>query len=177
VPEGADPAFAKNAAAWFHEAGLSEKQGQNLAGKWNEHIANQMKAEQAAEQDSLRLEHAELQKEWGNVDSPSYNVQKEFARRAAQSLGFKDDAITTLETVTGFSAVMKGLANLGKSLAEATGQGLNDGGNQFAMTPGQAVSKRAQLLADKEWGKRAMSASSKEFAELRRLDEIITQGQ
>jgi hypothetical protein len=45
------------------------------------------------------------------------------------------------------------------------------------MTPGQAVSKRAQLLADKEWGKRAMSASSKEFAELRRLDEIITQGQ
>ena len=35
----ADPAFANEAARWFHEAGLSTRQGQPLAEQFNEHVA------------------------------------------------------------------------------------------------------------------------------------------
>ena len=35
VPQGGDPEFAKIAGNWFHESGLTAKQGEELAGRWN----------------------------------------------------------------------------------------------------------------------------------------------
>ena len=36
LPDGDDGGFAKQAATWFHEAGLTQRQAEGLAGKWNE---------------------------------------------------------------------------------------------------------------------------------------------
>ncbi len=41
VPEGADPAFATEAAKWFHEAGVPKSAAQALVGKWNEFVTAQ----------------------------------------------------------------------------------------------------------------------------------------
>jgi len=172
APEGQSPEFAKAASAWMHKAGLNTQQAQTLSGLWNEHQAQLIASEQAALEAALGQEHEALAKDWGSKDSPSYGVQRELARRAAQSLGLDEEAITALESVVGFSKVMKAFAKLGKGLSEHGAEGLDAGGT-FAMTPEAARSKRSQLIADKDWRSRAMVTGSAEWSELVKLDKII----
>ncbi len=170
VPEGSDAAFATAAAGKMHELGLTAKQGQELAAWWNEQAGGMTAAQQQAEQQALEAEHAGLAKDWGN----ERQARTELARRAAKTLGITEEAMNALEKVSGFSGTMKALAKVGDMLREHGAEGLDEVGS-FGMTPEGAKSRRSQLMADKDWGKRAMNPNSAEWAELRKLDTIIAQ--
>lgn len=172
VPEGASPEFAQVAAQAFHKAGLTAQQAQSVSAWWNEHVAAQVKAQQDAEQATLKTEHEQLAADWGG--SLSYDRQKEIARRGAQALGLEADAIDALEKVVGFSKVMKALAKVGELTGEDKAIGVEAG--SFGMTPEAARGRKAQLIADKTWRERAMVPNSAEWAEIQRLDRIIAAG-
>jgi hypothetical protein len=171
VPEGQDPKFAEAVSAQFHQLGLSTKQGKALAEWWNQQTADAMAKQSADEQAALAAEHQALQKDWGT--GPDAAARKEIARRAAVSLGLDEQAIDAMEKVQGFSKVMKALAKVGDLMREGGGEGI-DAVGAFGMTPEGAKAKRAQLMADKEWRAKAMNAASKEWAELQKLDTIIS---
>ena len=170
VPEGADPAFAGLASAKMHELGISAKQGQALAAWWNEQAGGASAAQQQADEAALAQDHAALERDWGNERT----ARTELARRAASTLGISEEAMTALEKVAGFSGTMKALAKVGDMLREHGAEGLAEIGS-FGMTPEGAKSRRAQLMADKDWGKRAMNPQSAEWAELQKLDRVIAQ--
>lgn len=65
VPEGDTGEFAKTSSAWMHEAGLNKSQAQALAGKWNEHVAAQNAAQQAAIQKQSETDMASVKQSWG----------------------------------------------------------------------------------------------------------------
>lgn len=170
IPEGADAGFAKTAATWFHGAGLTQSQAQNVTKAWNDHIAQATSAQQAADAASLQAEHAALAKDWGT--GPAADAQKEMGRRAAQKLGLDETAIGALEKVVGFSKVMKAFAKMGELMGEGRTEGLGDGGS-FGMTPEAAIAQRARLMSDREFGKRYVAGDASAQEQMRRLDEII----
>ena len=168
TPQGADPAFAQTAAKWFHEAGIPAKQAQSVAARWNEHVAAQMKAQADAEQAALGQETEQLKTDWGNA----YPLQQEIARRAAVKLGIDEAGIDALQKVAGFSKVMKMFAKVGELIGEDKASGLGDA-TALGMTPEAARGRKAQLMADADWRKKAMNPQSAEWAEIQRLDKII----
>ncbi len=170
VPDGQSPEFATTAAQWFHKAGLTRTQAESVSSQWSEYVRAQLSSQQAAEQDALRKEHDTLKQAWG--DGPSYLAQREIARRAAVKLGLDEGAIDALEKVTGFSKVMQALAKVGEMTGEDKAFGVGDS-TGLTMTPEAARGRKAQLMADVEWRKKAMNPASAEWAEIQRLDRII----
>jgi hypothetical protein len=57
-------------------------------------------------------------------------------------------------------------------LREHGAEGLSELGS-FTQTPEGAKAKRSQLIADREWAKRAMVPNSSEWAQLQKLDAVI----
>lgn len=127
-------------------------------------------SQQAQAQAVLDAEHAALEKDWGT--GPDAQARKELARRATMSLGLDEKAVDALEKVAGFSTVMKAMAKVGDMLREAGAEGLTEVGS-FGTTPEGAKAKKSQLMADRDYVKKAMVPNSKEWAEFQRLDRII----
>lgn len=170
VPQGQSPDFSKQAAAWFHEAGVPKGQATKLAAKWNEYVQGQSQAQVQAEQDALAREHEQLKQDWGTGDAAA--MQREIARRAAVKLGMDETAIEALEKVQGYSKTMKALAKMGELLGEHKAEGLSEG-TSFGITPEAAKSRKSQLMADPQWRAKAMNPASAEWAELQKLDTVL----
>lgn len=142
VPEGEDGAFAKTAAAWFHEAGIPPAQAEKLAAKWNEFAAAQNKtrvdSEAAAEAQAearFKEEDAGLRKEWGD----KYDANIELGKRAFREFGFTPDIVDAVEDKVGPAQLFKIFAKIGSGLGEDTGVGL--GGSNTPLTYETAAQK------------------------------------
>jgi hypothetical protein len=173
VPQGADPSFARAAQTKFHELGLSEKTGKALAEWWNAQATSQAEAQAIAAQNALAVEHQALEKDWGT--GADATARRELARRAAVQLGLDEQSMDALEKVTGYSKVLKALAKVGDMMREHGAEGMSSTNvGSFGMTPEGAKARKSQLMADKEWAKKAMDPKSTEWAELKKLDGIIS---
>lgn len=170
VPDGSDPAFSKEAAQWFHGAGLAPAQAQALVEKWNAFQTTAAQNAAKAEQEALRTEHEALSAEWGT--GPAAEAQREYARRAAVTLGLDAEAITALEKVSGFSKTMKALAKVGQMSGEAQAVGMGEG-SQFGMTPAAARAQKDRLMADKDWRQKYLNGDHQARAEMAKLDEVL----
>lgn len=168
--KGADPVFTKQAGETFHKLGLSTDQVKGLMDWYNGFGQTSAQAQEAQAQAALEAEHAALEKDWGT--GPDAQARRELARRATVALGLDEAAVDAMEKVAGFSKVMKAMAKVGDMLREAGAEGLTDVGS-FGTTPEGAKAKKSQLMADREYAKRAMVPNSKEWAEFQRLDRII----
>lgn len=169
-PEGHDPDFVKAATAQFHAMGLTPKQAQGLV-DWYAKTGGDATAAQAAQQEAaLKAEHDALAKDWGT--GPDAAARREMARRAAVHLGLDEAAIDGIEKTAGFAKTLKALAKVGDMLREAGAEGVSEVGS-FSMTPEGAKSRRGQLMADPAWRAKAMNPASAEFAELKKLDQVI----
>lgn len=175
VPKDQDGAFAKQAATWFHEAGLPKWQAKRIAEKFNEFMTQGAASDAQAQAEALAAEHAQLAKDWGT--GPAALVQREVARRAATKLGLTSDHIDALEKVVGYSGVMKAFAKMGELMGEHKAEGLDQSGGFSTMTPEQARSRRSQLMADPQWVAKAQNPNSAEWAELQRIDMVIFNSQ
>jgi hypothetical protein len=172
VPEGGNPELAKNAQGWFHEAGISRKQAEKIATKWNEHIDSMNKGAMEKWQNQVHKEHAELKTEWGQA----FDQNVELGRRAAHKFGLDEKVVDKLEQVMGFAGVMKLMHTLGSQ----TGVGREDGfvtGNSGAgfggiMTPGQAKAAIAARRSDTDFVKRYTAGGASEKAEMDRLHQL-----
>lgn len=120
VPEGQDGAFAQQAAAWMHEAGVPVAQAQALAEKWNAYQADLQQQADVARQQRDEADVATLRKEWGG----QYDANVELGRRAVRSfVGQGEDAaahLEKIETALGAAETFRLFHRIGKHLGEGT---------------------------------------------------------
>jgi hypothetical protein len=178
VPAGGADGFAKTAATWMHEAAVPAKSAQQLAARWNEHIAGaQRQAEQAyAAQSAAGL--AAMREEWG----ASYERNAEVARRAALHFLPGADAesrrqlMGKIERAIGSADFLRFMAKVGQGLTEhrlITGGEAGDGAQ---LTPEEAKSRIAMLRADRAWSAAYVNGDAAKHAEMSRLHRMAFPG-
>lgn len=151
VPDGQDDTFAKTAATWMHEAGLHPRQASALAGKWNEFVEAQAKAEEEAFGQKSAAELGQLKKEWGN----EYDANVEFSKRALKAAGMTEEEGAALERALGLGKAVKLMAQLGRSLREDSAEGDRRGG-AFKMSAEDAKARYQANQADEGFRKRLL---------------------
>lgn len=181
VPQGESDAFAKEAAAWFHEAGIPPKQAAVLAEKWNAYQADGLKkqAEQAAANSDR--EFSEVVAGWGQNADANIELGK---RAAAQFIPAKNAEERTailnkLEGVLGTRTMMEMLTNIGRGLGEHRMHDNGDSGG-FGMSVAEAQAKINAYRADKAWTTAYLNGDAAKKAEMERLHKIAfpaTQGE
>lgn len=143
--EGADPEFAAKAASWFHEAGLTQRQAEAVASKWNEFVAStQQNAMQQSEQ-QVEADVSALKKEWGAAHDQNVQV----ARQAVKAFGLDSDTLAKLESAMGYKGLMTFMHNLGAKVGEdkfVGGENTNG-----VMVPAQAQQALKELGLDKDF--------------------------
>jgi hypothetical protein len=167
VPQGGDPEFAKQAGAWFHELGLTQRQGEALAAKWNQHVGGLGAAQVQAQQAAFAADDAALKTSWGQA----------FAQNVAQAqVGMRaiggPEAVDKLSAALGHKATMEFLQSIGSRMGEASFEG-GQTATKFgdALTPGEAKAKIAELRADKSFVAKYLSKDAGAVAEMKRLHE------
>jgi hypothetical protein len=147
VPEGQDGAFAKTAAEWFHEAGVTQAGATRLATKWNEFQAAQQKqqTDQLAARDLEQVNA--LKSEWGaNYERLAGQVDK-----AAETFGMTPEQLAALKQVMGPKEAMQFMQTIGSKLGVEDGQ-FHDGQTPTGfnnMSPEQAQAEITRLQRDK----------------------------
>lgn len=172
VPDGDDGAFAKTAAGWFHELGLTATQAEKLSAKWNEHIGQQAQQAEAGRAEqykaNIEKENQALSGEWG----AAYEQNISIAQTAAREFGFDGPTIDKLEEALGFAGLMKFMHNVGSKIGEASfiaGDSNGAAGRFGVMTPAQAQSQIKSLQNDAGFIKRYTSGDSEAKAQMEKL--------
>ncbi|WP_261532592.1 hypothetical protein [Burkholderia multivorans] len=137
-----DTDFAKTAASWFHEHGVSAETAKALAAKWNGYVEQQNSAAEAARVAKGQADLAALKSEWGD----GYDKNLELGRQAMRKFGVPAEVIDRLAGESGDAATIKVFSSIGASLSEGTLNPGGAGGSGAALTDDDA---RAAKLYDK----------------------------
>ncbi|KAF7958217.1 hypothetical protein AWV80_01210 [Cupriavidus sp. UYMU48A] len=173
VPEGQPDTFAKEAANWFHEAGIPPKQAAMLAEKWNAYQEAGMQAQtqqQAADADKA---FGEVVASWGKDADANLELGK---RAASQFIPAKDAAerqaiLGKLEGAIGTKAMLEMFANIGRGLGEHKVHSNGDPGG-MGMSAAEAQAKIASLKADKAWTSAYLQGDTAKKTEMERLIKL-----
>lgn len=168
IPEGQSDKLAKAMAPLFFNAGLSQKQVEQLVAGWNSLQQAEAKAIQQQQAEFIAAQEAELKAEWGG----RYNENLELAKRAAISLGITAEQINAIEKSTDFKTTMNLLLNIAGKLSEDSLKGAGNAGGNGVLTPAAAKAKLAQLEQDPEWAKKFNNKDSAAIEEFKRLQLI-----
>lgn len=173
VPTGQSDEFAKWAKEQFHGLGLSKRQGETLAAKWNEYqAAAEGKAKEARD---VRMQEGvnNLKREWGAALAQNAKIVDQFTA----AMGLTDEQQQKMEEVLGFDGFSKLIHGItekfGIKFGEHDFQTSGSGKNLFdaVLSPAGAKAKREQLLQDPEYRKRWLNNETKERAEINQLYE------
>lgn len=144
----ADDGMVQFARTAFHEAGLTPRQAQLVADKWNAYVAEQSQQGQQQSTQQNDQEIAALETKWGG------NLEKNKAagQRAMQALGLSPELVTRVENQIGTAAIVELLAAIGSKAGEGSfvnnGNGQGDPNDPANMTKEQAQARVAALQAD-----------------------------
>jgi len=126
-------------------------------------------AEKAEKTAKLAEQKAALKKNWGANEAANMFV----AQRAAAALGIAPETVSALEGVIGYDKIMEMFRSIGAKIGEdkfITGQQQAAGG---AMTREQAIARKKELMADKEWVKSYLNKDATKLREMTALNTII----
>lgn len=173
IPEGGSEEFGKWAKDLFHGLGLSKKQGDTIAAKWNE------RAKEAFQHDSDQTkiktddQVKALQTEWGAAYKEKVKANSTFL----EAIGIDDKSYDKLRQAMGVDGAEKMIDSIitkfGIKIGEHEFKGGTGGRNDFggALSPSAAKSKLDGLMSDPEYVKRYLNNESKEKEEVRKLHE------
>lgn len=115
----------------------------------------------------LATEKADLLKNWG----PNAEMNKLLAMQGAKRLGITPEAISALEKVSGYAAVMEAMRKIGAGTSEDTFvEGKTNG---TPTTAGAAQARLNELMADQAWGKRLTTGDTDATREFHALTAQI----
>lgn len=175
-----DTPLVKFAQPLFHEAGLNDKQANTIVEGWNKFNQDLIAQDDARVAEQAAAETAGLQKDWGT----SYEQnQKDAAlawNRIASDLGIARDKLDALQEAFGvrdsmrlFHYVFDVMKPRGDSF-EGTGIGTRmNASSQID----QAMSQKAALMQDKEFGKKIAAGDPEARSKLQALNSVIAAAQ
>ena len=148
-----DDTMVQFARSTFHEAGLTPKQAQLVADKWNEFAMGQNEATQTQISEQNEQELTALQTKWG----ADLDKNKAAGQRAMEALGIDADLVNRVEQQIGSAAVVELLATIGRKSDEGgftTSPAGGDPNNPETMTKEQASAKITELSSDADFQKK-----------------------
>lgn len=154
VPTGQSDEFAKWARGLFHSTGLTKKQGDAIAAKWNEYqqqiAANSTKAGETARAEQI----SKLKQEWGAAAVQNGEIVDKFLEAA----GVDQKTIDAIDSAIGYDAFSKLVFNITQKFGIQMGEAGYKAGNQngsfsHVLSPGAALEKIKELKSDREWVK------------------------
>jgi hypothetical protein len=148
---------------------LPKEAAAEIAGEVAKLVANDKTTSEAERAAALVEEKTKLAANWGANQETNMVI----AKNAAAALGVKPEEVAALEKVVGYSRVMELFRSIGTKIGEAKFI-TSPSGNGGVMTREQAVTTKAELLADKNWSKRYMEGGREENRQLQDLLKIIT---
>jgi hypothetical protein len=158
VKDGDNGAFAKQASAWLHAAGIPKAAGQALAKQWNEHYDKALEAAKTELKAQSEKQIESLKAEWGD----SFDKNSEQARRFMKAAGFTDEEVGLYEETFGTANMLKRWAAIGEKLGEAgfAGGGGGGGGNPSASAAREQLETLRKDYVDgkvsrEEWERKA----------------------
>lgn len=118
----------------------------------------------------LAEEKASLRQNW--ADKFDFNHLQ--AIEGARKLGITPEAVKAMENQIGYAAVMEAMRKIGANTREDTfvERGAGSAAGDVVTREG-AMSRKQELMADKEWGKRYLSGGVTEKREMDRINQMI----
>lgn len=168
VPEGGSPEFAKAIAPVMHKLGLTAKQAEGLAAYVNEYEKDQSTKFEAEQKARIDADLAKFKGELG----ASYDATVSLAKRAAGSLGIKDEQFAGLEEALGLRGTVELFAAIGKKLGEDTFVGEGSSGPKD-LSVEAARARLKELGSDKGFMEKLLSGDRLAKDEKDRLDANV----
>lgn len=154
--DGSSDVLVKEAAKWFHAAGVPPKQAEAITTAWNAFIEKQLTDGEAAAKAENARQLDQLKADLGN----KYDTHVELGRRAlrvfGKDAGFSDDDIKAVEDIVGTAKTVRLFMKMGEGLRESQFAG---GDATMGMTPDAIRTKikeiqtnrTANKYGEKEW--------------------------
>lgn len=179
IPEGVDSSYAKEAAKWFHEAGLNQSQVEKLV-KFNNDFAAAMnkQAQDAAILKQTEIDAqsaAELKKLTAEMGGQAkYEESMELGRRFAKANGWDADLLSKIEGVVGTYGFAKFITGIAASsgMSEDKLHGVGTSG-AVGYTKDGAAAKREELMKDNAFVDRYVKGDIQARKEMDRLERIM----
>lgn len=169
APPGGDENFVKVAKTMFHEAGLSNSQGEKLVEKWNGWISETQKVNEATRVAELKVQDETLKKEWGQA----FDQNVDQGKKAAAAFGMTAEAIEKMEKAIGFAQTMKFFQAVGAKMGvepEFATAGGSPGFRQ--LTPEGAKARIQELSKDPHFRNRYLEGEASAREEFDRLHRM-----
>jgi hypothetical protein len=167
-PIAAPLADALRSAAF--ERGLTKDAAETVAAAVVKSLDGQRAADTAVATAKLAEEKTKLAENW----KTNYDFNHLKAMEGARRLGITPEAVKALEGQIGYAAVMEAMRKIGAGTSEDTfverGQG---GGAGQPTTREGAVSRKAELMADKAWATRYLAGDVAAGQEMLALNTMI----
>jgi len=142
-PQNDDGSFAKQAAQWFHKAGVPKDAAVAIANEWNTFFTDMLKRDGDTLKAEADKQLGALKTEWGN----DFDKNSEYARRFLRSAGWSDEKVKAYEEAFGTADMLKTFHSFGSKLGEhAFAEGdKGEGGGGFSISPAAAKQQLADL--------------------------------
>lgn len=149
LPDGAqiDEGFMGTAKGWFHEAGLTSKQANALANKWQEYMSTRVAEDAATTKRTNEAAIAEINKKFG----AQADAIKGRGQNAIKALGLSQEALDNLEKSIGAPAVVELFAVLGEKIGKEDVRIEGIGADGMGMSQAQAKAEELSLRNNKDF--------------------------
>lgn len=151
IPIGdGDYNLANDFRAWAHEAGLSKRQANALAAKYQGTLQKFSETRTEAAELAAAEQATALKAEWGQEYDANVGAAKRAWGQIAQAVGMDAAELDRVESVLGHQKTMKWLALTGRTIGEHESiGGAREASQPFGLTPESALSRVAELEAQR----------------------------
>lgn len=164
-------AVARQAAA---EMGIPKDMAERMAQTFSKFVNDTHQAQTAEATAALQGEQQRLAQDWGSPDSARFRGNMFIADQAAEKLGVTPEALTKLKDGLGASEVAKMFHKIGLAIGEDRYVSGGNPANQGLMSREQAVARRNELMADKQWVDRYLTGGAAEQREMMAVNTLIS---
>lgn len=153
-PDGDDGKFAEEMAPVLHELGLTKRQAQALAQKWNERSARLNAELDAKAKADAEAQEAELRREWGS----RFDAELARGKQAATAFGIDADMLNAIEAAAGYGKTMKLFAAIGAKIGEDSFTAGNGASGGMSSAAGKV--RMEQLSKDSDFAQRLINGDA-----------------
>lgn len=168
-----DPTIAEALRATMHERGVPKEAAAAIAASVAKSLESKATSDSTVNAQKLSDQKAALRANWGDKFEFNHLQAMEGARR----LGISPEAVQAMEGQIGYDKVMESMRKIGANTREDTFVERGGGGPTGDVTTREgAVSRKAELMADRAWSDRYLKGGAAEAREMTRLNTLIDGG-